>query len=117
RSLGGAADNAGSDAVGYAEHPPDATPDGRDLHGLALDFNDSLITFDHFQKTILVTAHARVPDPASEPALREAYDEACRRVDDLVGRLNKQAAPPLADIDPHAAVTRGFDRSSFDPER
>jgi anthranilate synthase component 1 len=118
RFCGGAVGYLGYDVVRYTENLPNAPLDDRHLPDLAFDFYDSMVIFDHIQKTIAVTAHARVPPTTGSDAtmlreLRAAYDSACRRVDDLVRIL--QDVPvrlPLADIDAAAAEDHGF-QSNF----
>ena len=118
RFCGGAVGYLGYDVVRYTEHLPNAPPDDRHLPDLAFDFYDSMVIFDHIQKTIAVTAHARVPTNAkaggaSKSELRAAYDAACRRVDDVVRILeNVPVSLPLADIETAGAVNRNF-RSNF----
>ncbi len=115
RFSGGAVGYLAYDAVRYTEHLPDAPPDDRGLSDLAFDFYDSMVIFDHIEKTILVTAHAHLPADGlrGRAALRAAYDAACRRVDEIVERLETvPVALPLADIASDAAVGRAY-RSNF----
>ena len=65
---------------------PNAPPDDRQLPDLSFAFYDRMVVFDNITKTIVVVAMARV----DHGDLRTAYDDACRRVDELVERL---AAP------------------------
>jgi anthranilate synthase component 1 len=118
RFCGGAVGYLGYDVVRYSENLPNAPADDRHLPDLAFDFYDSMVIFDHIQKTIAVTAHARVPadaaaaDPASQ-ALRTAYEAACRRIDEAVRILqNVPVSLTLADIDANGSIQRSF-RSNF----
>ncbi len=81
----GAVGYAGYDVVRYFEHLPDAPPDDRQVPDLAFAFYDQMVVFDHVSKTIVVVAMARLDKPSAD--LRAAYDEACRRVDDVVREL------------------------------
>ncbi len=112
----GAVGYLGYDVVRYTENLPNAPPDDRRLPDLAFDFYDSMVIFDHIQKTIAVTSHAHVPaGERGKSQLRSAYDAACRRVDNLVHRLqNTPVSLPLADINANGAVGRAF-RSNFEP--
>jgi len=107
----GAIGYAGYDVIRYLEHLPNPPKDDRHLPDLAFAFYDQTVVFDHVSKTIVVVVMARVagsglrvqgsefaqtggtqgPEPRTlnpEPvALRKAYDNACRRVDDLVRQL------------------------------
>jgi anthranilate synthase component 1 len=117
RFCGGAVGYVAYDAVRYTEELPNAPRDDRRLPDLAFDFYDSMVIFDHIQKTIAVTAHAHVPrrvgGAGGDRELRAAYDAACRRVDELVERLEHTPVTlPLADIESDGAVTRSF-RSNF----
>ena len=97
RFAGGAVGYAAYDAVRYTEHLPDGPPDDRGLPDLSFALYDRMVIFDHIRKTVLVVAHAHV-GPGIDP--RAAYDRACARVDEMVGRL---AAPGpelgISDID------------------
>ncbi|MFH1266408.1 MAG: anthranilate synthase component I [Planctomycetota bacterium] len=139
----GAIGYAGYDVVRYVENLPNAPEDDRHLPDLAFAFYDQMVVFDHVSKTIVVVVMARVagsgcrvqgsefaqtrgtqgPGPRTlnpEPiTLRKAYDNACRRVDDLVTQL---AANPCdlgpADISTEDAVeadyTSNFTQADFE---
>ena len=114
----GAVGYAGYDVVRYSERLPNAPPDDRGLPDLAFAFYDHMVVFDHVNKTNVVVAMARVTD-RSPPALRAAYADAQRRVDDLVELLQspaKEMAP--ADIsttgDAPVAYTSNFDKGQFE---
>jgi anthranilate synthase component I len=109
RFTGGAVGFAGYDTVRYAERLPNCPPDDRQLSDLSFAFYDSMIIFDHINKTVAVVAHARVDGPD----LQTAYDEACKRVDELVARLKKPAqALPLGDVAAQGTVTKPW-KSNF----
>ena len=97
RFTGGAVGYAAYDAVRYTEHLPATPRDDRGLPDLSFSFFDRMVLFDHIRKTILVVAQAHLGVGVD---LRQAYDSACTRVDELVERL---AAPgpmlTLGDLD------------------
>jgi len=96
---GGAVGYAGYDIVRYFENLPNAPEDDRGVPDLAFDFFDHVIVFDHVKKTIVVVAMARLD--GSEKNLRVVYDDACRRVDDLVKQLVKESSSlESVDIEP-----------------
>lgn len=120
RFIGGAVGMAGYDSVRYVEFLPDAPPDDRGLPDLAFGFYDRMVIFDHIRKTILVVALAEISVNVS---LREAYDKAVCRIDELVAQLgNKQPADlrqiELADVDTQSQPTRevvsNFERHDFE---
>jgi anthranilate synthase component I len=99
RFCGGAVGYAGYDTVRYVERLPNAPPDDRGVPDLSFAFHDRMVIFDHINKTVLVVALAHV----GQADLRAAYDDACRRTDELVERLTAPSAElPPADIDPTA---------------
>jgi anthranilate synthase component 1 len=111
RFCGGAVGYAGYDTVRYVEHLPDAPADDRQLPDLCFALYDRMVIFDHITKTIAVVAHASV----GADDLRAAYDDACRRVDRLVERLQQGVADlQLTDIDPAEEVRRAV-ASNFEP--
>ncbi len=108
RFCGGAVGYAGYDTVRYVERLPNSPPDDRQIPDLSFAFYDRMVIFDHITKTISAVVHAHLPvgSPTSEQ-LRRAYDDACRRVDELVGRLQRGTADlQLTDIDPTAGIRR-----------
>jgi anthranilate synthase component I len=111
RFCGGAVGFVGYDAVRYVEHLPNAPQDDRSLPDLCFGFYDRMVIFDHAAKTIKVVAHATVARGGSQPSddgLRKAYADACRRVDELVERLQRGVADlQLTDIDQHLQHAEG----------
>lgn len=112
RFCGGAVGYAGYDTVRYTENLPHAPLDDRRLPDLSFAFYDRMIIFDQINKTILVVAHAHTG--GKNP--REAYAEACRRVDELCDQLQQRPVDlQLTDIDvsgqpalnPPSNMTRG----------
>jgi anthranilate synthase component 1 len=107
RFCGGAVGYIGYDAVRYVERLPNAPPDDRGLPDLSFGFYDRMVIFDHAAKTILVVAHAGIDAThagasQTDDGLRKAYAAACRRVDELVERLQRGVADlQLTDIHPH----------------
>ncbi|MDB5309478.1 MAG: Anthranilate synthase, aminase component [Gemmataceae bacterium] len=107
RFCGGAVGYAGYDTVRYVEELPNAPPDDRKIPDLCFALYDRMVIFDHVAKTVAVVANADLTgyrvasrEPEEED-LRAAYTDACRRVDELVGRLQHEPADiKLTDIDP-----------------
>ena len=85
----GAVGYAGYDVVRYAENLPSAPEDDRCLPDLSFAFYDQMVVFDHITKTIVVVAMAHL----DTNELREAYDDACQRIDSLVGQLSEVQSP------------------------
>jgi len=111
RFCGGAVGYAGYDAVRYVERLPNAPEDDRNLPDLCFGFYDRMVIFDHAAKTIQVVVHAWVKgqetgDRRQETGkqggdLQKLYVETCKRVDQLVERLQRGVADlQLTDIDP-----------------
>jgi anthranilate synthase component 1 len=114
RFCGGAVGYAGYDTVRYVEHLPNSPEDDRGLPDLSFAFYDRMVVFDHINKTVAAVAHAHI-DPNS---LRKSYDDACRKVDRLVERLQEGVADlQLTDIDTGGPVTlpaeSNFTREAF----
>jgi anthranilate synthase component 1 len=112
RFCGGAVGYAGYDTVRYVERLPNAPPDDRNIPDLSFGFHDRMVIFDHAAKTVLVVAHGSgvrsQESGVSEDELRRRYAEACRRVDDVVERLQRGVADiQLTDIDPQASAASG----------
>jgi anthranilate synthase component 1 len=93
---GGAIGYAGYDVVRYVENLPHPPPDDRHLPDLSFAFYDQMVVFDNVGKTLFVIAMARLDKANGD--IRKAYDDACRKVDDLVERLSAPTNLPPADI-------------------
>src|SRR5262249_24421463 len=92
--VSGAVGYAGYDVVRYCEDLPNAPPDDRHLPDLSFAFYSRMVVFDNITKTMVVVSMARV----DQGDLRTAYDDACRRVDELVDKLYAPTAE-LSTID------------------
>src|SRR5262245_37746148 len=106
RFCGGAVGYAGYDTVRYVERLPNPPADDRGLPDLCFALYDRMVIFDHVNKTVLAVAHAHVAAGSrqqaagSEDELRQSYEAACRRVDQLVERLQQgYAGLQLTDVD------------------
>ncbi|MFO0788962.1 MAG: anthranilate synthase component I [Pirellulales bacterium] len=89
--VGGAVGYAGYDTVRYVENLPNAPEDDRNLPDLSFAFYDHMIVFDNVQKTVIVVVLAKVGEERgarNEARVRQAYDDACRRVDRFVDKLS-----------------------------
>ena len=108
RFTGGAVGYAGYDLIRYYERLPNAPTDDRQLADLHFAFYDTMVIFDHVDKTVRVVAQAMTEGVDA----RTAYDRACRKIDQLVEQLRQPAEHEVADI----AVGRREDlrfRSTF----
>jgi anthranilate synthase component 1 len=129
RFSGGAVGYAGYDTVRYVERLPKAPPDDRNIPDLSFGFYDRMVIFDQAAKTILVVANAIGLDQTnnqSPEGLERYYTETCRRVDQLVERLQRGVADlQLTDINPGATgsttsrnlmsrVVSNFTRTQFE---
>ncbi|MFO0897053.1 MAG: anthranilate synthase component I [Pirellulales bacterium] len=113
----GAVGYAGYDVVRYTERLPNAPTDDRSLPDLAFAFYDRMVVFDNVNKTLVVVAMARLDLFGSD--LQGAYEDACRRIDETVARL-EAPEPSLrtADIDtrrvPKIAYESNFTQPAFE---
>ncbi len=95
RFCGGAVGYAGYDVVRYSENLPHAPQDDRRIPDLLFGFYDQMVIFDHIRKTVLVVVLARV----DRQELREAWEEAVARVDEICWQLSLNPHPiPPEDI-------------------
>jgi anthranilate synthase component 1 len=121
RFSGGAVGYAGYDTIRYVERLPNAPPDDRNIPDLCFGLFDRMVIFDHVAKTICVVANSINDGEGAAHGSRQAYDEACKRVDELVERL--QCGPGdirMADINPNPEpriakpVQSNFTREGFE---
>jgi anthranilate synthase component 1 len=117
RLTGGAIGYAGYDVVRYVERLPHPPQDDRQLPDLFFGFYDRMVIFDNVSKTMTVVAMARLDRPGTDP--QRAYDEAKRRVDEMVVRLSQpNDRLELADIrtsgEPTLPVRSNFSQADFE---
>ncbi|MCG8405860.1 MAG: anthranilate synthase component I [Phycisphaerales bacterium] len=111
RFTGGAVGFAGYDTIRYYEDLTQCPPDDRGLDDLSFGIYDSMVIFDHVNKTILVVAHVRL----DQGDIDQSYDDACRRIDELVTELHRPAAM-TSDFDLAPSIQPGFE-SNFTQAR
>jgi anthranilate synthase component I len=100
---GGLVGYAGYDLMRYYESEKLGNPpkDDRGLPDVLFGLYDELVVFDHVDKTLRVIANCRLPvSRLKSEILRTTYDEACRRADLIVQRLQQPSSLSLAEIDP-----------------
>jgi anthranilate synthase component I len=114
---GGLVGYAGYDLIRYYEADSLTKPpsDDRGLPDVCFGLYDELVVFDHVDKTIRVIANAHIRPDTDR---RGAYDEACRRVDLIVQRLQQPSTLSVADIDIQGAseigATANMTREQFE---
>lgn len=92
RFLGGAVGYAGSDIARHYEKLGTPPPDDRGLPDLQFGLYDRMVIFDHVRKLIHVVAHAHIDAGTDANA---AYDDACRRIEEIVAKLGEVRVDPL----------------------
>jgi len=107
----GAVGYAGYDVIRYTENLPNAPSNDRQLPDMAFAFYDHMVVFDHVNKTNYVVAMARLDRFGSD--LKGAYEDARRRIDELVSGLERPDGNlPPADIQTGGEVKLEY-RSNF----
>ncbi len=114
---GGAVGYASYDVVRYTEHLPNAPQDDRGLPDLCFGFYDHMAVFDNVSKTMFVIAMAHLDEDGGNA--EAAFEDAKRRVDELVTQLSTPGDPlPTADIDtsgvPEISYRSNFKRADFE---
>jgi anthranilate synthase component 1 len=114
RFCGGAVGYAGYDIIRYSERLPNPPEDDRHLPDLSFALYDRMVIFDHIRKTILVVAH--VPTTGD---LKANYEAGCKRVDELVERLqstpdNLKAIDIRHEGDPQLKWTSNFTKTEYE---
>ncbi len=113
---GGAIGYAGYDVVRYVENLPNAPPDDRRLPDMCFGLYDRMVVFDNVSKTMFVVAMARLDKHGGNA--KTAYDDAVKRVDELVVKLSRASALPPTDIatqgDPKIAYESNFRQADFE---
>ena len=104
---GGLVGYAGYDTIRYyeGESLPRPPADDRALPDLLFGMYETLVLFDHVDKTIKVVANAQVK--AGDAAA--AYRQACLRIDAIVHKLQQPPRSKLGEIDPKAPLTLRYE--------
>ncbi|QOV91600.1 anthranilate synthase component I [Humisphaera borealis] len=117
---GGLVGYAGYDTIRYyeGEKLPAPPRDDRKVPDILFGLYGELVIFDSVDKTIKVVANAFVDGKQNAvsgtqkkgdaASIEAAYADACRRVDDLVTRLQQPTSLKLGEIDPTAPSTLKF---------
>ena len=92
RFLGGAVGYLSYEAVRYFERLPVAPVDPLGFPDGFFMFVDSMLVFDHLERTIKVVSHVHVDE---RTPLEQSYGEAVDRIERLVARLNGPLRTPL----------------------
>jgi len=103
---GGLVGYAGYDTVRYYEREKlhNAPADDRGLPDLLMGLYESLVIFDHIDKTIKVVVNADLKANSPE----QAYRLAAQRIDQLVAKLQERPRLELGEIDTHGPLTLPF---------
>jgi len=103
---GGLVGYAGYDTIRYyeAEKLPNPPKDDRKLPDLLFGLYGEIVIFDHVDKTIKVVANAEIGSGGAEPA----YRDACRRIDEIVSRLQQPPISSIGEIDPGAPLSLDY---------
>jgi anthranilate synthase component 1 len=114
RFTGGPVGYAGYDIVRYVEPLPNPPRDDRHLPDLLFGLYDTMVVFDHVNKTILVISHAHI----EHEGIRAGYDAACQRIAQTVEKLNTHRHTKVGYIqpegDPSQNFTSNFERRDFE---
>ena len=109
----GAVGYFGYDVVRLIERLPEAPPPPRgvDVPDAIFVFTRALVIIDNLHARARVVVGVPIDDASDQGALRAAYDDAHREIDDVIARLHSPAALPPLELDPDAEPARG--RSSY----
>jgi anthranilate synthase component 1 len=106
------------DCVRYFEHLPQPPQNDLDLPDLMFSFYDSMLIFDHLDKTLKVVALARLEGKSEKTAYRQACDRADALVEMLSAPLTEPAQSITTDISftgkPTVDFKSNFERSEFE---
>ncbi|MBX6342007.1 MAG: anthranilate synthase component I, partial [Thermomicrobiaceae bacterium] len=100
RFLGGAVGFLSYEAVRYFERLPVAPADPLGFPDAFFMFVDTMLVFDHLERTIKVVSHVHVDE---HRPLAESYAEAVGRIERLVDRLHGEPCIPVGDHPLHEA--------------
>jgi anthranilate synthase component I len=104
---GGLVGYAGYDTIRYyeGEKLPRPPADDRRVPDLLFGLYGEMVIFDHVDKTVKVVGNA---DLSKSRDVESAYRDACRRIDDIVTRLQQPPLSTLGEIDASADLSLSF---------
>lgn len=112
RFCGGAVGFFGYDTVRFFENLPNIATDDLKQPDALLIFTDTLLIFDHVRHRIRIVCNARIEDDPEK-----AYEEAVRKIDEVLARLRQpvefQSAPRKQSVpDVHSNFSKeGFEKA------
>ncbi|MBI5025284.1 MAG: anthranilate synthase component I [Nitrospirae bacterium] len=109
RFFGGLVGYMGYDTSRYFEKLPDYRHKGLNLPDLFLMLTDTILVFDSLAQKIKVVSNAYVE--GKNP--KDAYEEACRKIDEIVKRLHRRAPLPKNNKKAPAALSSNFSKEDF----
>lgn len=114
---GGAVGYVGYDVVRYYERLPNVPPDDRNIPDLSFGFYDRMVIFDNVTKSLIVVALAHVRRKGW--SLKDAYEDACERIDEVVENLRSIPSDlePFdipVEGDPQIEYRSNFTREAFE---
>jgi len=114
RFSAGAVGYIGYDAVRLIEHLPDMPEDVLGVPDLYFMFFDTMLIFDHVNKTMKIIAYA----DCNEGDADAVYAAACRRIDAVTERLMQGVVSIVDDIDPKSGrdieCTSNFNKEDYE---
>lgn len=109
RFFGGLVGYLGYDMVRFFERVPDRQRKGLDLPDMFFMLTDTMLIFDSLKQKIKVVSNAHL-DEGKTP--EEAYREAERKIEEIIGRLRGATAPARHDMKQKTGGTRAGEASS-----
>ena len=85
---GGAVGYMGYDTIRYIERIPDRHERETGLPDAEMRFHDTLVAFDHAKHRVFLIANSHVRPGSDSRALRDSYDDAIHRIEDLESSLS-----------------------------
>jgi anthranilate synthase component 1 len=116
RFTGGAVGYIGYDVVRTIERLPDPPTDDRDLPDAILMVADTLLVLDNLYNRATIIASVEVEPGADRARLETLYQDATRRIDDWLARLERQSPVGSLPIDgppPIPPATSPYDDQRF----
>ena len=111
RFWGGAVGYFGYDVVRLIERLPDAPPDDLGIPDGLFVFTDIVVAIDNLKGRAMVIAAVPVDGADDEGELRARYDDAERRIADVVWALGARAGPEPIALAPEPEIDPAFESS------
>lgn len=111
RFCGGLVGYMGYDVVRFFEKIPHNNPDDLGVPEAFFVLTETIVIFDHIEHKIKIVSNAHIKDGSRIEDIERTYDDAIRKIDEVVMRLRKSTIPACWQRKPSSSVVSQSSKS------